>query len=242
MAQMRLILFLKANLSDQSVLHNFGGIIAIMDISIFDAIFEEGILNSKSDKQRKILEASIKLFAEKGYANTSTAEIAKCANVSVGTLFNYYKTKEKLLFAIVLPAITSIFPKIVLESDQKLVLQLSTSFEEFVKGIIKSKLVFLDKNRELIQVIIKEVLYKGELKSEILNHFTTYGLPFLNHSVAHFKDNGELKDLPTEQIVRFIITNLSGFFISHMLIQPNTLVSENEIDELISTMMDGLKR
>lgn len=47
-----------------------------------------------SEKQIKILEAAIEIFAEKGYASTSTSEIAKRAGVAEGTIFRHYKTKK----------------------------------------------------------------------------------------------------------------------------------------------------
>lgn len=47
-----------------------------------------------SEKQLKILEAAVEMFAEKGYAATSTSEIAKKAGVAEGTIFRHYKTKK----------------------------------------------------------------------------------------------------------------------------------------------------
>ncbi|EAE3666281.1 TetR/AcrR family transcriptional regulator, partial [Listeria monocytogenes] len=47
-----------------------------------------------SEKQRRIVAASIELFAEKGYAGTSTNEIAKKAGVAEGTIFRHYKKKK----------------------------------------------------------------------------------------------------------------------------------------------------
>ncbi|MCL6617889.1 MAG: TetR/AcrR family transcriptional regulator, partial [Anoxybacillus ayderensis] len=58
-----------------------------------------------SEKQMKILQAAIDMFAEKGYAATSTSEIAKRAGVAEGTIFHHYKTKKDLLLAIVKPTL-----------------------------------------------------------------------------------------------------------------------------------------
>lgn len=50
-----------------------------------------------NDKQQRIIESSLKIFSKKGYGSTTTAEIAKDAKVSVGTLFNYYSNKQELV-------------------------------------------------------------------------------------------------------------------------------------------------
>ena len=49
------------------------------------------------DKRTAIMEAALKLFTERGFHGTSTAQISKEAGVATGTLFNYFPTKEYLI-------------------------------------------------------------------------------------------------------------------------------------------------
>jgi AcrR family transcriptional regulator len=53
-----------------------------------------------TDKQEKILEAALKLFAEDGYDAISTNKVALMAGVSEGLVFRHFKSKEGLLHAI----------------------------------------------------------------------------------------------------------------------------------------------
>ena len=48
-------------------------------------------------KKDKIIDAAVDLFAEKGFSNTSTAEIAALSGVAQGTLFYHFKQKEGIL-------------------------------------------------------------------------------------------------------------------------------------------------
>ena len=52
------------------------------------------------NKRKHILFTAMKLFNEFGFHATPTSKIAKKAKVSVGTLFNYFPTKEDLIHAI----------------------------------------------------------------------------------------------------------------------------------------------
>lgn len=52
------------------------------------------------DKPSRIFKAAEKVFAEKGYNQATIMEIAKLANVSEGTIYEYFKNKEDLLFSI----------------------------------------------------------------------------------------------------------------------------------------------
>jgi AcrR family transcriptional regulator len=52
------------------------------------------------DKRNAILEAAMRLFAERGLAAAPTCEISKRAGIAEGTLFTYFKTKDDLINAL----------------------------------------------------------------------------------------------------------------------------------------------
>ena len=52
------------------------------------------------NKRERIIAAAAKLFGEKGYHNTTTAEIAESAGVAAGTIYIYFSSKEELLVAV----------------------------------------------------------------------------------------------------------------------------------------------
>ncbi len=58
-------------------------------------------LRSKKKKitQDKILEASKELFLSQGYENTTASQIAEKAEIGVGTVYNYYKSKADIFVA-----------------------------------------------------------------------------------------------------------------------------------------------
>ncbi len=54
------------------------------------------------DRRRgEILAAAAGVFADKGYAGTTTREIALAADIAEGTLYNYFPSKRDILLAIV---------------------------------------------------------------------------------------------------------------------------------------------
>ena len=54
----------------------------------------------KQDRERRILAAARRLFDRKGYDGTSMENVAARAGLAVGTLYNYFPSKDELLFAI----------------------------------------------------------------------------------------------------------------------------------------------
>jgi AcrR family transcriptional regulator len=53
----------------------------------------------KLETHRSVWQTALQLFEERGFDNVTVAEIAAAANVSKMTVFNYFPTKEDLVFA-----------------------------------------------------------------------------------------------------------------------------------------------
>ena len=61
--------------------------------------------NGRRERRRRetharIFDAAMRLFAERGFANTPVEDITEAADVAKGTFFNYFPTKEAILEAL----------------------------------------------------------------------------------------------------------------------------------------------
>src|SRR5437016_14652217 len=52
-----------------------------------------------AETREKLFRAALKLFAEKGFAETTVEDITNAADVGKGTFFNYFPSKEHILIA-----------------------------------------------------------------------------------------------------------------------------------------------
>ena len=60
-----------------------------------------GLRDQQKQKRRDaIMAVSARLFGQQGYAATSMEEIAAAAELSVGTLYNYFKSKGDITLAL----------------------------------------------------------------------------------------------------------------------------------------------
>ena len=79
-----------------------------------------------TEKQEKILQSALVLFARDGFKTTSTSKVAKHAGVSEGLIFRHFGSKDGLLQAILKEGedrIKVLFSDIVFESDSKKVIR-----------------------------------------------------------------------------------------------------------------------
>lgn len=198
----------------------------------------------QTDKQQKVVEAAIRIFAEKGFANTSTSEIAKAAGVAEATIFRHYRTKDNLLLSVLLPFIKDMIPRMADEIFNGLMSQNPATFEQFLKALIKNRMDFLNDNRKLFQILVKEVMYSDEFKQELEPFVSELIIPHFNRVIETFKERGDLIDQPTPILLRMLLTFLYGYFTSHFVLMTNNAVMEEEaeIEEVVRFIMNGLSK
>jgi AcrR family transcriptional regulator len=51
-------------------------------------------------RREQILEAAVKVFAEKGFRAAKMQEVANAAGVANGTVYNYFRSKDEVLLAL----------------------------------------------------------------------------------------------------------------------------------------------
>lgn len=79
-----------------------------------------------TEKQERIVQAALQLFAQEGYNATSTSKVAKAAGVSEGLIFRHFGNKEGLLQAILAEGenrMKVLFVDIVMETNPKEVIR-----------------------------------------------------------------------------------------------------------------------
>ncbi|MFC7679138.1 TetR/AcrR family transcriptional regulator [Paenibacillus sp. GCM10028914] len=190
-------------------------------------------------KQKRIIESAITLFAEKGYSNTSTSEIAKMAEVAEGTIFKHYGTKENLLLSLMASFIKDFLPSMADELIEE-IMNDAVSFEQFLKALIKNRVAFFLENKEIFQVFIKEVIYKEDLKNELLPYIFENVTSRLINIIELFQKRGELIQVPSMSILKMIGTFLAGFFISRFVLLDIQSIRDDEIDEMVSFVLNGI--
>lgn len=106
--------------------------------------------------RKEILDVALRLFSQKGYHNVSMQEISKESEFSVGTLYNFFKSKEELY--------------------KTLILEHVDMFDEALSNAIKSGKDEIQKLRNYIKV--KGVMFKTHAEMVRLYFAETRGASF----------------------------------------------------------------
>ena len=107
---------------------------------------KEAFLKIPEEKQKRILETATAEFAEYGFENTSIQQIAKKAEISVGSVYKYFENKEELFSMVVKESLSSL---------EELLLHHSASDEDIIikaESVLKELLKFSRKHPQLIKL------------------------------------------------------------------------------------------
>ncbi len=107
--------------------------------------------------KENILNASLKLFAEKGFHGTSINDIAKAAKISKGLAYNYFDGKQKIIEAI--------FNRLFMEGDKlvDVMNKVDDPFEK-LKMIIEFTFAYLEENEERWKLYASFIFQPGILE------------------------------------------------------------------------------
>jgi AcrR family transcriptional regulator len=108
---------------------------------------------NKQEKRARIVAAARRLFAEKGFENTTTLEIAEGADIGTGTLFLYARSKEDLLVMVFRDEMIEQSASAFASLDHKAPLpdQLMQVFETMLR--------YHERDAELAKIMLREIMF-----------------------------------------------------------------------------------
>ena len=107
---------------------------------------KEAFLKIPEEKRKRILKTATAEFAEYGFENTSIQQIAKKAEISVGSVYKYFENKEELFSMVVKEGLLAL---------EELLLHHSKSDEDVIvkaEEVLKELLRFSKRHPELIKL------------------------------------------------------------------------------------------
>ena len=165
-------------------------------------------------RKSAILYAAGRLFAEKGYHRTTTKDIAEASDVSEGTIYNYFVSKEDLLFGIMTE----------LTETERLGEQFQTSYldgpREFLLTMLQQRHDFLQKNGDMFQAVLSEILVNPELRRRYYEELIIPSQELLEKHLRERIEMGQIRLIDPSIAARIVLAMLSGLFILQVVGDP----------------------
>ena len=141
----------------------------------------------RNDKRARILDAAVKVFAERGYFSSTVAEIARAAGVADGTIYLYFKSKDDLLFELFDDKMTQLI------ADAKTALAQEQDAPARLKRFIRLHFSLVEKNPDLASVLVVELRQSAQLlKAADRQKLGAAYLELIGQVVREGQERGEL--------------------------------------------------
>lgn len=101
-------------------------------------------------RRLQIVDAAVKLFIEKGFHKTTTRQIARAADMSIGSLYEYVASKEDVLYLVCIAIHGEV------ERGVKEVLDRATGGKEALAGVIREYFRVCDRMSDHILLMYQE--------------------------------------------------------------------------------------
>lgn len=164
-------------------------------------------MDKKSKKSEKILDAALLLFSKNGFYATTIPDIAKAMGMSVGNIYNYFSSKEKLAKEIIKYSSDILGEEIRKVNEQKL------SSKEKIRAIVAVYFDMASTKPQHINYFLRVYLANKEVFKEgcegmlCVSAFVTELMIFFEDGVA----KGELRNQDFFSAFGLFMGYLGGF-------------------------------
>lgn len=149
--------------------------------------------------RQQILDASLRLFSERGFARTTVRDIARMAGITDAAIYYHFESKREVLEALVEERgfVASLKDLERFEADAPI--------DEALVWMASGAITLMDENREFLRLIIMEGLGGDEAAIDQYRRLLGLWERALTTVLSRYEDKGELPKNSPEQLARHVI-------------------------------------
>ncbi len=185
-------------------------------------------------RKTQILRTAERIFGEKGFQDTTISEIAKEAKISEASIYEYFSTKEGLLFSIPTKNASELFKLM------KFHLKLIRGAGNKLRSIISILLSTNEKNPDNASIVMLILKHNKKFLNSEGHLEIKKGLRIIDETIQEGINAGEFRNDINVYLTRSIIIGTIEHLVTSWLMtgRPENLV--NLVDPLIDTLIEGI--
>jgi len=195
----------------------------------------------KKAKKKEIAGIALNLFAEQGFQATSISEIAKAANIGKGTIYEYYKNKEDLIFSSAFLLIEQLENLLQITADKSgdIEEKIREGTRELIKAIISDDKMTKITVAMMQLVITNQDFFSKHMVQELYNGFYKTIRDILMEGIkkGNFRPDVEKN---TQLIAVNFLAYIDGILI-HYYMDKEYFDLEKQVDFYIDNLLNSLR-
>jgi len=143
---------------------------------------------NKLEKRARIVAAARRLFAEQGFAETTTVQIAEAADIGTGTLFLYARSKEDLLILVFKDEMLEVAIESFTEPPEE------RSAIERIMSVFAHMVDYHERDLELSRILLRELLIPYDARQSEVNELVSVIFGGLEQIIRSGQAKGEIRE------------------------------------------------
>ncbi|HET7541655.1 MAG TPA: helix-turn-helix domain-containing protein [Polyangiaceae bacterium] len=196
-----------------------------------------------SSPPARIARAALELFAEHSYEGTTTKAIADRARTTERTLFKHFESKDQLFARTVFPAFLQAWTSTIAEPAANLLEARRGDFRKTLRALLVNRIAIAVEHPAIVIMMWRELLIRPAFRSAHRKVLARRGKPIVETFIARGKSSGQIRELPTEAILRAITAQLVGYLVMRLVLAPEQAWdTEADADQILALIMRGIGR
>ena len=177
-------------------------------------------------KRERIINAALTVFARKGYGETNVPDIATEAGVAVGTIYNYFESKQQLLISLMRDKFfTTSFLNLLDDAVQK-------DDTDFISAFIENRLKFGFENVESFMFLFGEVNRNSEVRQQWVEQILKPVMARVESFIETRMDKGDFKKENPAILSRAMAGMGIGFILLYSLEREGSPVDKLKLEDI----------
>ena len=177
--------------------------------------------------RKQILDASLRLFSEKGFARTSVRDIAQAAGITDAAIYYHFASKRDLFEALIEErGFTA-----ALENLERA--EITVGPREAITGIAMGALEFIYSNRDLMKVLMLEAMAQDAVAAEEYRILVQRWEKAEARILRHYAEHGQLRTEAIDELATQLVLTVLGVFADYLMKPMMEPASETPPPELM---------
>nr|HET6901499.1 TetR/AcrR family transcriptional regulator [Ktedonobacteraceae bacterium] len=192
------------------------------------------------DRREQIIDAAMRVFAQKGFAKATNKDIAREAGITAGLIYHYFKSKEDLLGVVI---------------EEHSPLQLLTSLpaqafalppEQFFRFLLIRVLNIVEEEKfvSLLRVVLSEALHgSNEYVIQVAPMVLQRALGFIESYIDAQIAAGAIRQVNSALAAQVLVGSMIGFVLRRQVLRDAIALQythEEIVEAIVETTLKGL--
>ena len=164
--------------------------------------------------RKQILDASLRLFSERGFARTSVRDIAQAAGITDAAIYYHFHSKRDLFDALI---DERGFTQALENLEKADVDSVGFGPREALVGLATGALEFIYQNKDVMKVLMLEAMAEDEVAAEEYRILRNRWERALARILHHYADQGLLRTEAVDELATQIVVTVIGAFADYMM-------------------------